>query len=105
MAKYSYHQLDANHREIRDGLITYGATVDAKGPLDLLVGFRGVNYLIEVKTAKGKLRPSQEAFLARWKGQAVVVRTLDEALCAIGIPGSAALRGSLPDAPEIETLR
>jgi hypothetical protein len=84
MAKYAYHQLDANHREIRDGLRAVGATVDEKGPLDLLVGFRGTNYLLEVKTATGKLRPSQERFLAGWRGQAVVVRTVDEALKAIG---------------------
>lgn len=87
MARYSYHQLDANHRDIRAGLEAVGATVDAKGPLDLLVGFRGANYLLEVKTAKGKLRASQERFLDRWKGQAVVVRTMDEALKAIGAIG------------------
>lgn len=84
MARYSYHQLDANHRDIRAGLEAAGATVDSKGPLDLLVGFRGANYLLEVKTAKGKLRPSQARFLSAWKGQAVVVRTMDEALKAIG---------------------
>ena len=58
--------------------------MDSKGPLDLLVGFRGANYLLEVKTSKGKLRASQERFLGRWRGQAVVVRTLTEALQAIG---------------------
>lgn len=84
MARYSYHQLDANHVEIRDGLIAAGATVESKGPLDLLVGFMGTNYLIEVKTAKGKLRASQERFLGRWKGQAIVVRDLETALKAIG---------------------
>lgn len=84
MARYAYHQLDANHREIRAGLEAVGATVDVKAPLDLLVGFRGRNYLIEVKTAKGKVRPSQAQFFARWKGQAIVVRSLDEALLAIG---------------------
>lgn len=84
MAKYSYHQLDANHKAVRAGLEAAGATVDPKCPGDLLVGFRGVNYLLEVKTAKGKLRPSQERFKARWKGQYAVVRTMDEALKAIG---------------------
>lgn len=85
VAKYLYHQLDANHRDIRAGLEAVGASVDVRGPLDLVVGFRGVTYLIEVKTAKGKLRASQLAFLARWRGgPAVVVRTMDEALAAIG---------------------
>lgn len=85
MAKYAYHRLDANHREIRAGLRAVGATVDEKGPLDLLVGFRGANYLLEVKTATGKLRASQEAFLGHWQGQACVVRDLGDALRAIGL--------------------
>ncbi len=84
MAKYAYHRLDANHAAIRAGLEAVGATVDGKAPVDLLVGFRGRNYLLEVKTAKGKLRASQTAFLGRWKGQAHVVRTLAEALSVIG---------------------
>jgi len=84
MARYAYHQLDANHKAIRQGLEAIGATVDGKCPLDLLVGFRGRTYLLEVKTAKGKLRASQQAFLGRWQGHAAVVRTLDEALQAIG---------------------
>lgn len=84
MGKYTVHQLDANHREIRDGLKARGASVYSGGPLDLIVGFRRRTYLLEVKTAKGKLRPSQEAFLAHWMGHADVVRTLDEALTVIG---------------------
>lgn len=84
MAKYSYHRLDANHVEIRDGLIAAGATVHPKGPLDYVVGFRGANYLIEVKTEKGKLRPSQERFFRDWRGQKALVRTLVEALRVIG---------------------
>ena len=83
MAKYSYHQLDSNAKAIREGLEAVGATVDARCPLDWLVGFRGANYLLEVKTAKGKLRPSQERFLTLWKGHAAVVRSLDEAFVAI----------------------
>lgn len=85
MAKYSYHRLDANHRAIRDAIQSVGATVDEKGPLDLLVGFRGTNYLLEIKTTRGTLRASQRAFLAAWQGQAAVVRTVEEALDAIGV--------------------
>jgi hypothetical protein len=84
MAKYLYHRLDANHAEIRNGLEQAGASVSPSGPCDLLVGFRGQTYVFEVKTAKGKLRPKQKRFLAGWKGSAHVVRTLDEALRAIG---------------------
>jgi hypothetical protein len=85
MAKYSYHRLDGNHRSIVDGLRLLGVSVCEKGPLDLLCGFRGKNYLLEVKTARGQLRASQKAFLGEWDGQAAVVRTLDDALTVLGI--------------------
>lgn len=84
MAKYSYHRLDANHAAIRQALEQVGATVYSGGPLDLIAGFRGHTVLLEVKTAKGKLRPSQVAFLASWQGCAAVVRTVQEALEVIG---------------------
>lgn len=84
MAKYSYHRLDANHAAIRQALEKAGATVVAGGPLDLIAGFRGHTVLLEVKTARGKLRVSQRAFLATWQGCAAVVRTVEEALQAIG---------------------
>jgi hypothetical protein len=84
MAKYSYHRLDANHQAIMDGLRRVGASVTEKGPLDALVGFRGRNYLLEVKTARGQLRASQKAFLESWRGHAAVVRSLDDALKVIG---------------------
>ncbi len=93
MGRYTRHQLDPNHRTIRDGLKAIGASVDSRGPLDLLVGFRGVNYLLEVKApgsnvGRRKLRPSQAKFLKGWQGQADVVRTLDDALEAIGAVSS-----------------
>lgn len=84
MAKYAYHRLDANHADIRAALEAVGASVDTKGPVDLIVGYRGATYLLEIKTATGKLRPSQERFLGRWRGQATVVRTIDDALKAVG---------------------
>jgi hypothetical protein len=85
MAKYSYHQLDANHQAIRHGLLQRGVSVVSGGPLDLIWGWRGVTGLIEVKTAKGKLRPSQVAFLERWKGKVDVVRSLEEACQVVGV--------------------
>lgn len=42
--------------------------------------------LLEVKEAKGKLRPEQEAFIARWPDAVVVVRSIDEALAAVFVP-------------------
>lgn len=87
MGKYTRHQLDPNHRTICDGLKAVGASVDPRGPLDLVVGFRGVNYLLEIKALTGSrryLRPSQAKFISGWAGQVAVVRTLDEALQTIG---------------------
>ena len=85
MAKYAYHRLDANHKAIVAGLRQIGASVYPGGPLDVIAGYRGANYLLEFKTRLGRTRASQEAFLASWRGQACVVRTLEEALEAIGV--------------------
>jgi hypothetical protein len=84
MAKYSYHRLDGNDESIRTALEAVGASVDRRSPGDWLVGFRGVNYILEVKTANGKQNPSQQAFQGQWKGQYDVVRDVDTALRVIG---------------------
>ena len=83
---------DANQSAIVAVLREVGATVVdlsavGRGVPDLLVGFRGVSYLLEVKNVKGKNRttPDQDVFYAWWRGApAIIVRTADEALSAIG---------------------
>ena len=80
MARYAYHRLDENHKEIRDALEAAGCTVESIGPLDLVVGNKGRTFLLEIKTAKGKHRPKQIKFLAKWKGHAATVRSVDEAI-------------------------
>ena len=53
---------------------------------DLLCGFRGYSYLMEVKRVGGKLTPSQATWHAEWKGDHVhVVHTAIEALNVIGL--------------------
>lgn len=52
---------------------------------DLLIGYQGVNYLVEIKSEKGKVKPGQARFLMDWPGQAGVCRTLDEVLKIIGV--------------------
>lgn len=82
---------DRNQPEIVEALERAGASVVdltdlGKGVPDLLVGREGHTVLMEVKGEKAKLRPSQEAFLREWRGAPVtVVRSVDEALCAVGI--------------------
>lgn len=47
---------------------------------DLLVGAMGLNILIEMKMPKGKLRPKQELFKARWKGQYAKAESPEDAV-------------------------
>ena len=76
---------DTNQQEIVDALRDMGVSVlvlsqVGGGCPDLVIGWRGKNYLIEVKTKDGKLRPSQEEFFDTWSGRAFIVRSLDETL-------------------------
>lgn len=72
---------DANEPEVIDALEKIGCSVhQLDQPLDLLVGYRGINYLIEVKTDKGKLTKGQAEFLPDWNGQLCVVRTPEQAI-------------------------
>ncbi len=76
MAKYSYHQTDANEPDIREYLEARGAQVYKIGkPVDLLVTFQGQTAVAEVKTARGNLRASQASFLRLWRGVSAVLRT------------------------------
>lgn len=81
---------DTNEPEIIAALEAVGATVyPMDKPLDLLVGFRGVNYLLEVKNGAQppswqRITDDQREFLDGWKGQAIVVNSVDTALAAIG---------------------
>ena len=78
--------LDANHTEIVQKLRAIGATVVdlakvGHGCPDLLVGWRGRTYLMEVKTIKGYIRATQDTFFAQWHGGSIsVVRSFDDAL-------------------------
>lgn len=56
-----------------------------QGCPDLLVGFRGQNYLLEVKTPNGTLNAHQKAWIMIWYGQVAVVTSAEEALRVIGM--------------------
>jgi hypothetical protein len=82
-------RVDRNQAAIVEQLRGVGASVESlarvgAGVPDLLVGFRERTYLLEIKTDRGALTDDQRAWLARWRGQAAVVRSADEALKAIG---------------------
>ncbi len=77
--------VDKHQAAIVDVLRSVGASVTllhevGKGCPDLLVGFRGKNYLFEIKSEKGTLTPRQELWFETWRGHATVIRTIDEAL-------------------------
>ena len=80
---------DANQAEIVADLRKAGATVHSlhevgDGCPDLVVGFRGKNYLIEIKMPGKSLNPLQQYWYATWRGQVSVARTSEEALRIIG---------------------
>jgi len=91
---------DSNQAGIVSALRAAGASVELitsasrrAGIPDLLVGFRGRNWLLEVKRppsgarggGAGKLSDDQRTWIASWRGSVAVVTTVDEALTAIGL--------------------
>lgn len=87
-------RIDGNQPDIVKALQAAGATVRSlaavgSGCPDLLVGFRGQNFLLEVKD--GRLPPSERglsedeaAFHSQWRGQVLTVLDAHDALRAIG---------------------
>jgi Holliday junction resolvase len=87
-----YKRTDANQKEIVEALRTAGASVFVvssvgAGLPDLLVGYRGNNFLLEVKNLAGRgerLTPRELEFMDTWRGHVAIVRSPEEALEACG---------------------
>lgn len=84
---------DGNHAEIVRALRAAGITVVdlsaiGEGCPDLLIGFGGVNSLIEIKTATGGLDADQVDFIDGWRGARVAV--VRDSLAAIQVATRAA---------------
>lgn len=87
---YFRGKTDANQKQIVQGLRKMGASVHSlhavgDGCPDLLVGFRGKNYLLEVKDGSlapsdRKLTPKQTTWHKTWVGSVHVILSLDEAI-------------------------
>jgi hypothetical protein len=83
-------RIDANQEQIVSALRAMGATVrivtQGNGLPDLLVGFRGVTILMEVKDGQKvpsarRLTPAEQKFFDEWRGGIVaIVNSVDEAI-------------------------
>ena len=86
-------RVDDNQRRIVSALRQIGATVFVTSSLgggfpDLVVGYRGKNFLLEIKDgekipSKRRLTRDEEAFILSWNGSVDVVKSVDEAILAV----------------------
>jgi hypothetical protein len=83
-------KIDANQNEIVAALRKIGCSVQilssvGKGCPDILVGFRGENFLIEIKDGNKppsgqKLTPDQVEWHVNWNGQVKVANSVEQAI-------------------------
>lgn len=88
-------KVDANQSEIVTALRQAGCTVHVTsaagaGFPDIVVGHRGANFLLEIKDGRKipsqqKLTSDQIEFHRDWRGQVVVVNSVEAAFAAVGI--------------------
>lgn len=82
-------KVDQNQKEIVEALRGVGCSVAITSAVgggfpDIVVGFRGQSFLLEIKTRTGKLNQLQVQWHQTWNGQVASVRTIDEALKVVG---------------------
>ena len=82
-------RVDFNQPEIVQALRDVGAQVTSMADLgngvsDLLVSFRGEWTVMEIKDGTGKLTPDERAWIEDARAPVTVVRSVDDALRAIG---------------------
>lgn len=86
-------RVDANQKQIVTALRRVGATVlitsQLKNCFDILVGYNGVNYIMEIKDgekvkSQQKLTLGEQKFKNEWKGgEYYIVKNIEEALNTI----------------------
>ncbi len=85
-------RVDANQASIVRALRAVGATVlhchQLKNCFDILVGYRNLTFLMEIKTSPAeKLTPGEAKFKAEWRGSTYhIVYSVDEAIRIITAP-------------------
>lgn len=84
-------KVDANQpdivRELRryPGLMVEHLHTLGRGRPDIMVGFRGRNYLFEIKTDGGELTDQEDVWIASWTGHVEIARSAADVLEAIGM--------------------
>lgn len=75
-------RIDVNQTEIVDEFRRLGASVkivsQLKDFVDVVVGYKGFNYLVEIKDGEKpksaqRLTPGEEKFHAEWKGSTAII--------------------------------
>jgi len=89
-------KIDKNQPEIVKALRKINGVSVQLGMDDILIGYKGINYWIEIKEPEtvsnvtnevqpSKIKPSQHELLANWKGQYHICWNIDQILKIIGI--------------------
>lgn len=83
-------RIDANQPVIVEALRKAGVSVQStagigKGFPDLVCAKGNQVWIIEIKTATGKLTPDQIEFIAAWRGVVHIARSVDDALRIVGV--------------------
>lgn len=80
--------VDSNQKKIVENLREMGMTVIdlhevGHGCPDIAVGYRGLNFLFEIKGRHGKLTDDQKLFKEQYRGQYDVIRSTMDAVSII----------------------
>lgn len=76
---------DANQTQIARELRAFGMSVRhthtiGKGFPDIVVGWRGVTLLVELKTDNGRMTDDEMIFFETWRGAAIMAKSSEEIL-------------------------
>ena len=85
---YRVRKVDKNQPGIVENLRRIGATVVilsslGHGTPDILVGWKGENYLFEIKDRTGGLTVDEYEFFHKWAGAVHLIRSYDDALAIL----------------------
>ncbi len=89
-------KIDSNQRSIVKALRSISGVSVQVDMSDILIGYKGLNYWVEVKSPDtvsprtGKVRPSeikdgQKKLLKEWRGNYTICWNIDQILCLLGI--------------------